>query len=295
MQYVGRLKLPVEKDTKIVVLSDLHLPFTDPAALQLAVKICEYVAPDIVILNGDIVDFHGISLFFRLPDRRAGFRREIEVDRELLHQILQVLPQRPTYWIEGNHEHRMEVHLMTRSPELYGLDVLQLPSLLCVEDKVHYLRRATVPASRVERVSPEIGVGHLTIAHGDMWRSGANTILIARTLFLRLQVQALIGHWHRNDVWEQTGYDGKVKGFWVSGCLCYPRPEYDAGRHWGQGMAVVDVYPDGMFRVDLVRFIPEDRELTALVSGKRFSARLRRVLSSNLEDIWTQGRQPKLL
>lgn len=290
----GSVRLRTDRPLSLAVLSDLHLPFADPAALQLALRVLEAFPPDLVVFNGDVLDFHGVSRFSRVPERRAGFRREVEACRELLRQILERLGPVPVYWLEGNHEFRLELYLMSRSPELFGLDALQVENLLGVADRVTYVRRVNLPVSRHERVAPELDTGRLVITHGDMFRAGPHTVQIARNLYLRLQVQALIGHWHRNDVWEQTAYDGSVRGFWVAGCLCLPRPEYDAGRHWGQGMALVDLYPDGLFKVEVVRMFPEDGSLAAMVAGRRFSARIRRVLSLNLDEVWTRGRIPAL-
>lgn len=290
----GSVRIRVKAPIRAAVLSDLHLPFTDPAALQLALQVLGAFPPEIVILNGDVLDFHGISRFSRIPERRAGFRREVEVDRTLFHAILERLEPAEVWRLEGSHEFRLESYLMSRSPELFGLDALQVDHLLHVADRVTYVRRVAVPVSRHERVAPELDFGSLVVTHGDMFRAGPHTVQIARSMFLRLQTQAVIGHWHRSDVWEQTAYDGSVRGFWVVGCLCLPRPEYDAGRHWGQGMALLELYPDSLFHVNVVRFLPEDGHLTAMVAGRRFSARIRRVLPLNLDEVWTRGRIPDL-
>jgi predicted phosphodiesterase len=291
----GSLRFRPRHALRVAVLSDLHFPFADPAALRLALDVAGHFAPELVILNGDVVDFHGISRFSRIPERRAGFRREVEVDRELLRLLLDRLGPAPVIWLEGNHEYRMELYLMSRSPELFGLDALEVPRLMAAADRVTYVRRVTVPVSRHERVAPEVDFGSLVVAHGDMFRAGPHTVQVARNLYLRLQVSMLIGHWHRNDVWEQTAYDGSVRGFWVAGCLCLPRPEYDAGRHWGQGMALVDLYPDGLFQVQVVRFFPENGRLVAVVNGRRFEARIKKVMPAGLDEVWTRGRAPEVL
>jgi hypothetical protein len=63
------LEVQAHKPITAVVIGDLHFPFEDPAAMALAKKIIASANPEIVIINGDLVDFFGIS---RFPVPRSG-------------------------------------------------------------------------------------------------------------------------------------------------------------------------------------------------------------------------------
>lgn len=254
-----------------VLLSDIHFPFHDPTALRLALQVVALVRPDLVILNGDTQDFYGVSRFFKEPERRVGFRYEIYAIRKLKQLLFQRLreaaPGARLIEIEGNHEYRLTTWLASRGEELYDLDVLDVPVLTQNPADVTYLRRRRDPGPIHDGVAPEILLGGLHVTHGDLLRAGSYTINIARSLYLKLQTPFIIGHWHRTDEYHQTDYEGKLHGFWVTGCLCLPRPAYDAGRLWGQGVAIVRLHADNMYQVIMIPFIPQQHGLVAFIDG----------------------------
>lgn len=264
---------PVKGPIHAVILSDIHFPFEAPDALNLARAITEDVAPDIIILNGDIMDFFGISQYPVPPSRRVGFAKELEGSRERLHQLL---AWGSTQWIyiEGNHEYRLRRYLYRRAQELADLEALSIPHLLALPGSVIYLSHVEEPQRRDDFASPQVRLGKLFVLHGDTVKTSGNTINVARTVFQRLLKPVLIGHWHRVQSYTQTDYEGSTSGAWVTGCLCRPRPHYDVGRIWGQGIAVVTV-ENGFFEVELIPFVANDHHLQAIFRGKRYQVKIR--------------------
>lgn len=260
---------------RIVVLSDVHVPYHDPHALRLALRIAQWIKPQIAIILGDFVDFHGISRFPVHPLRRLLFRREIELAQDVLQSIRNALPDTYFYYLEGNHEARLRAYLWRKAQELSDLPGLQVGFLLQLERLgITYIERSLEPKNLEEYVAAQIRVTHLYMTHGDHVRTSGHTVNVARTVFLRTLVPMLIGHWHRVQHYEQTSYSGSTSGCWVTGCLCYQRPSYDAGRIWGQGIAVVTATKD-QFRPELVSFFRQGQELHALVQGTHFRIGLR--------------------
>lgn len=229
---------------RAMVMSDIHFPFHDPSALRIALAIVRKTRPDIIILNGDIIDNHAISRFPRPPIRRAGFHHEVRAVRILLHSLIRALrrfcPRAPILYLEGNHEERMEAFL-TRVQELYDLPELRIPALYQLDGLATYLFNPRLPQSVHGRVQAEVDIGGvLIVTHGHKIRQSANTIHVARGLAIRLHENIVVGHWHRNAFHIESTYRGQKIQAYVVGCLCLQRPEYDASRLWGQGVLMID-------------------------------------------------------
>jgi len=55
---------------KILILSDIHLPFHDVKALEAALSYGDKYKPECILLNGDILDCYALSRFVRDPRLR---------------------------------------------------------------------------------------------------------------------------------------------------------------------------------------------------------------------------------
>src|SRR5574343_137762 len=55
-------------DCRIFVMGDIHIPFQDTAALRLALEFCHEYQPDIILLNGDILDQYAASRWGKESD-----------------------------------------------------------------------------------------------------------------------------------------------------------------------------------------------------------------------------------
>lgn len=255
-----------------VILSDVHFPFEDPDALILARQIISDAKPKIVILNGDIVDFFGISKFPVPPIRRAQFGEEIKMAAEKIGLLKRFAPNALWIYTEGNHELRMQLYVWRRAPEMSDLvrveDELELS-----KNNIIYLKQAQEPQAREDFAAPQVKLGKLYVMHGHTVRIWGNAVNVARGVFQRLLKPVLIGHWHRKDVYSQTDYEGVLNGAFVQGCLCHPRPHWDTGRIWGQGMSVVYVQ-NGYFEADVIEFIAKDKKLFCLWRGKRYETKI---------------------
>lgn len=222
----------------LLVLSDIHVPFHDIEALKIAIKYGIAAKPDAVLLNGDTLDFYAISDHERDP-RKIKWVGELEAGRQVLRMIRKAFPNVPIYFKEGNHEYRLERHLMKYAPVLIGMPEFELPTLLrFAEVGIEYIRNKRM-----------VYAGELTIGHGDEWK-GSGGVNPARWTSLRARESALVGHFHRASEHIERTVRGKVRGFWSTGCLCELQPTYLAMNDWCHGFAVVNIEVDGSFEVD---------------------------------------------
>ncbi|MDW8068553.1 MAG: metallophosphoesterase [Anaerolineae bacterium] len=258
------------KVVRAVILSDLHFPFEDPSAMTLARAILEDADPHLIILNGDLVDFYGISSFPKDPLRQAQFAAELEKDKEKIHRLLSWAPDIPWIYLEGNHERRLLYHLWKRTPEFAGSPLLRIPSIFELPENVIYLSQVHEPRARHEFVAPQVQLSKLYIMHGDLIRGSRGAINIARSILLKLLQSVLVGHHHTIQSYTQSKHDGTISGAWVVGCLCFQRPHFDAGRIWAQGIAVVSA-ERRFFEPEVIPFIHKDKQLVAMWRGRRYA------------------------
>lgn len=222
----------------LLVLSDIHVPFHDPDALRTAIEWGITAKPDAVLLNGDTLDFYSISDHEKDP-RRVNWQGELEASRQVLKMIRAAFPNVPLYFKAGNHEYRMERHLMKYAPVLIGMPEFELPVLLRMgEIGVEYIRNKRM-----------IHAGELTIGHGDEYK-GSGGVNPARWSSLRARESMMLGHFHRVSEHIERTVRGKVRGYWSLGCLCELQPAYMPYNDWSHGFALVHLNADGTFEVE---------------------------------------------
>jgi len=215
---------------------------------------------------------------------------EIQKARQVLDMFTSRL--KPELWVflMGNHEERMRMYLWTRAPELSVLDEIQLPNLLGLNKFKQcwiVLDYKDTPTYVGEDTVPTVHFPEFFVMHGDKIRMSGNTINLARSIFLKVLRNALVGHWHRADSYIQMDYYGKSRGCWVIPCLCLQRPHWDSGRIWGQGLGVTEVNPRGFFKVDIVSFIKDNGNLITFWNGREFSVKIKEGMRS--EDLFAEG------
>ena len=62
---------------KIMVVSDIHFPYEDKSAVTAFIKEAGLRKPDVIVLNGDLLDFYKLSKFSKDP---AGKNPEEEIE-----------------------------------------------------------------------------------------------------------------------------------------------------------------------------------------------------------------------
>lgn len=234
----------IDRDN-ILILSDLHIPFHDPEAIEQAVRWGKEHNVNCILLNGDIVDCYQLSRFIK-DSRYPSVKQEIEAAAALLDYLAAEFPGVEIIWKNGNHDERIENFMKVKAPEL--LDVLHYQ--WC--DLLDFNSRKVIYVSDRRKVL----AGKLTILHGHEFNNrSTGQVNPARTLFLKTYQSSVVGHHHITSEHTDKRLDGDVITCWSVGCLCGLWPEYARINKWNHGFARVKVAADGTFRVVNVRII----------------------------------------
>lgn len=237
-----REPIQVRGPARVLILPDVHIPYHDADALRLAVAHAKKWKPTHVLLNGDWIDFYGVSSFVTDPKQRdlAG---ELRNANEAFHWLRHVFPKTEILYKLGNHEERWERYLFTRAPELVGTMVSSL--------------QAQLPAAP-ELIGSKTSVllGKLLVLHGHEYRFAIqNPVSPARGLQLRVKTTALCSHFHQRSEHSTRDGHGKLLTTWSTGCLCQLSPDYLPRNEWSHGFALVEVDQHGAFDVQNLRII----------------------------------------
>lgn len=230
---------------RTLILSDVHVPFHDPQALQLALEYGVKHKATLILLNGDIVDHYWGSTFVTDP-RLKDFAAEIKAAKKLLRGIRKTFLKAKIVWKYGNHEERYDRYMQLKCPEFLGVEQFEWGNVFGLADLGVELVREKRP----------IQLGKLNVIHGHEYKFQiANPVNPARGFFLRAKCHVLGGHFHQSSAHSEKNIEGKVISTWSTGCLCDLHPEYLPINSWGQGFAFVETDADGSFHVDNRRII----------------------------------------
>jgi predicted phosphodiesterase len=232
--------LPVQIDgpCKVLILSDIHVPYHSKEAVEAAVAYGKKLKPDVLLLNGDTLDFYRISRFQQDPKKRS-FTEEIIAGKQLLEWFRHSFPKARIVFKLGNHEERWDHYIWNKCVELFDLPNLQLHNVLDFE------------RLGIERVGDNpVLCGALTVFHGhELGRGLYAPVNPARTAFLKTLDTVLIGHLHRSSSNSESDWKHNETMAWSTGCLSGLSPEFARVNRWNHGFAYVDVASDGQFNL----------------------------------------------
>jgi predicted phosphodiesterase len=231
---------------RVLVLSDLHIPFHSHAALQVAIDFGRKEKCDTVYLNGDSLDFYQLSRFVKDPRERDAFD-EIQTFKSIMRILEKNFKRR--YYKEGNHDERWSIALFQSAPWLAKFREVHLANVLELED---YGWGHIESKQRAE-------FGKLHVLHGhEASRGLAAPVNPARGVWLKIKATCLVGHWHQpSNHTEMRPLEDEVVASWSSGCLCDLEPSYAPINNWAHGFAIVDVGAEGNFSCQNFRILHE--------------------------------------
>ncbi len=236
---IDRAPIPCNQPGIWGIMSDIHIPFHDASALETALSEIEKASPVGIILLGDVADFHAISRWEHDP-RNRDFEGERQAVVQFLKHLRERFPTQRIVYKLGNHEERLERFMMTKAPELLGMQCLQFRELVeadsCGIEVVGDQRR--------------IALGRLTLIHGHEYRFAiSNPVGPARGLFLKSNTTAMCGHFHQTSQYSKRALDDVHRACWSLGALCQLDPEYRPINEWNHGFAIVTLAANGSFEV----------------------------------------------
>lgn len=228
-----------DKISKNLVFSDIHIPYQDDKAVKILFEYGRKYKPDNVVINGDLLDFYRLSHFDQTPERRDSFPEEVSQGRKFLYEVRKRFKNSKIYFLEGNHENRLQRYLWSKAPEFYGLESLELGNMLDFNKlKIKHIK---VDGDYWSKMTGHLKIGDMVIMHGDNRLNGASTSKYAgysaKNTMMGIQSSSMIGHVHRlAQVNHQTPY-GNLVGI-EDGCLC----QVPGNANWQQGFVTFETY-----------------------------------------------------
>jgi len=239
----------INGNNRILIMSDIHIPFYSRDAVEITVKYALKYNPDIVILNGDIIDFYAIS-YWTVDPRLRNFKKEIDDIRMFLAWLKEKFPKSKIIFKHGNHEERYEYYMIRRAPELIDVDNFSINKILEF-DKLNIKEiKDRIP----------IKINELYLLHGHEYGGGVtNPVNPARGLYLRAKCNAAQGHYHQSSSHSEPDISNKITACWSFGHLSDPHPRYRPLNKWNHGFAIIET--EGYKRFNVNAFKIFDKEV----------------------------------
>lgn len=228
----------------MIVVSDHHIPHQDDASNNAVLKFMDDVKPDKFAILGDFLDYGCVSHW------NQGRNKTLELQRlkgdyikgnVLLDEYEVRLPKNcEKHFFEGNHEEWIK-DLIEKIPQLEGL--VEPTSQLKLIERGY----------KIYPYNDIIKFGKLNLTHGIYACENCT-----KKHLDMLKVNVMFGHTHTMEIKMSSSPAREVafSGYNV-GCLCNMAPDYMRGRPhgWTHGFAVVYLYPNGYFEVNMIRIL----------------------------------------
>lgn len=230
----------------ILLISDLHIPYHDVEAVNIAIDYGVKNRVNTVMINGDLMDFHNASRFEKDP-RKRSIKFEFDTTKAFLVALRDAFPDAEIYWLKGNHCIRYEHWLMTKVHEIFDDEYFHLEQRLRLnEQRIHLIDDKTL-----------VKAGMLSITHGHhVMRGFFSPVNSARGAWMKAKQSVIIGHVHKVSNHVEVNLDGQTFGCWSTGSLCELRPDYSPlVSNYQHGFAHVIVDNDGTFAVKNMQII----------------------------------------
>jgi predicted phosphodiesterase len=215
---------------RLLVLSDIHIPYHSINALTCAFDYAKKEKPDAILLNGDTIDFFGLSRFMKDPKKRS-VAHELQAFKELVDVIKKTFNAK-IYYKMGNHCERYEHFLWMKAHELVGIEEFDFSNII----------KARAEGIEIIKDKRIMKAGDLNIIHGhEFGGSVFSPVNIARGLFLRGKVSAMQGHNHQTSEHTESNMNGEITTTWSLGCLSELHPAYLPINKWNWGFGIIDI------------------------------------------------------
>lgn len=229
------------KGKEALLVSDIHFPNHDKKALNTALSYLPEC--DTLILNGDILDFHGLSRFGKSP-KKIYVKDELNIAREFFETLRKHFKGEILFKV-GNHEERLNTFISNQAPALFEVEDIQLPAVLHLKDYNIKLIDYT----------QFMKFNSLYIMHGHEVRSSYGVVNVARTMFMKTKENIIFGHFHTNQEYIDKSIGEEVKGSWAVACLSDLHPRWNNTNNWVHGFARLSKVNHSHFHVKNYKII----------------------------------------
>lgn len=253
----------------VMHLSDMHEPFKNDMATNVAFQMVEIVQPDVIVVGSDFWDFYLMTTFGTNPEVKMESYDELELLESYWNRFINALnkiaPNAMFVFIWGNHERRIMRYVDNHSVNLHRTIFREFKRIIRCGGRVKYI-------GDVDHVR----MGPLKIEHGSRYNVHAPK---SRLEDEGGQVCIWMGHGHKLKWFSMSGADFSVNAI-MSGCLCTMPPHYlpigvsaPSGQKWQHGTAVATFdINDRLVSFENVEFKTTPLESYGLFRSKRLSS-----------------------
>lgn len=251
---------------KLAFVTDIHLPYQDDAAYELALNIVSDFKPDVLPAGSDIFDFQALS---RFEDDRAIHQRvwdgdianAIRAHETDAKNWRDAAPNAVRPFVLGNHDIRLVKYSFGKAPNTAGYTVSKFWHDISSHGALY------LGDTPYLHLSPGV-----VLTHGS--RTGKNAVAKMLEMF-GFQRTVIFGHIHSMRSEERRGVDYDVSGYSVP-CLCELQPHYSTDlQQWQQGLLIGHYNPNGReCSFQNVRFFRSGGYLRAFLFDKEYRVKL---------------------
>lgn len=230
-----------------LIANDIHFPKHNKVAVNCFLKVHQLLKPEILVLNGDILDCGTVSRHDRFSPPKChwtdsqfleGMQKEFLAAKSFLDILWKDAPkgQRRIFML-GNHEVWLQ-DFINESPKSRAIfDIRQNLNLGGYSYEIY-------------KYGDFINLGKLKVCHGLY--TGLNH---AKKHVDMMGKSVLYGHNHDIQVHSKVTPESDTHMGWSNGCLSDLNPDYlrNKPQNWNHGFAIVYIYPNSDFQVDLKR------------------------------------------
>ena len=232
-------------ESKTLILSDVHLPYFDKFALELALQKGRDEGCTAILLNGDVLDIYSESKYVKNPALR-DMAKERDIACLVLDEIREMFPDAKIWLKLGNHEERLELAIWSKNPHYVNLKEMSIEGMFRLKD---------MDITCIKDRKP-VRIGALYIVHGHEFPGGIFApVNPARTYFLKAKVCVLGAHLHRTSEHAENTLSDKIISAWSTGCLCNLHPKYSPINQWNHGFAIIEKLKGENFKVNNYKII----------------------------------------
>lgn len=233
-------------DFSRVVVPDTHGVKADPIAIAAFLSDLKSIAPREIVLLGDHLDCGGFLAQHHtmgyVAETEYTFEDDVRACNQFLDEVQSRAPGARIYYLEGNHERRMERWCVTQAlankkDSDYLRRMFSAESVLSLKARgIEFFKQGVFYHDL--RIPATIKLGKCYFTHGT--RAGKNA---AADILSDFAGNIVFAHTHRADAaTKRTVADGVI-GAWNPGCLCLLQPLWQhtqiTGWSHGYGLQLV--------------------------------------------------------
>ena len=214
---------------KVLIISDIHLPYHDDKALFQALKFGLDNQVDTIYINGDLLDFALISKYENNTTKHS-IKYEIDCAKVFLKGLREMFPTALIIYKYGNHDLRFDKWIRLKAPELLDIEHIMLSEILGLRE---------LDIIQLDSLQ-WCYMWEYVILHGHELPMKSGGVNPARVTRLKLNRPAIIGHFHRMNRDIATIMGKEQFSVYSSGCLCDLSPAYMPINDWNHSCILLD-------------------------------------------------------